>query len=86
MNGWVPWKTLGWILFGRGFGPSHYIFLFYEEIQRLRQRLTEWCEPSHLIGSGREIRMSVREEQVREREADTERKKKTGQWNNLCDA
>lgn len=41
VNGWVPWKTLGWILFGRGFGPSQYIFLFYDEIQRLRQQLTK---------------------------------------------
>lgn len=29
--------------------PSHYIFLFYEETQWLRQRLREWCKPSHLV-------------------------------------
>lgn len=45
VNGWVPWKTLGWILFGRGFGPSQYIFLFYDEIQRLRQQLTKRRKP-----------------------------------------
>lgn len=64
VNGWVPWKTLGWILFGRGFGPSQYIFLFYEETQRLRQRLTEWCEPSHLIWIGREYKEKEKRKRV----------------------
>lgn len=39
VNGWVPWKTLGWVLFGRGFSPSQYIFLFYEETHQLIQKL-----------------------------------------------
>lgn len=67
MNGWVLWKTLGWILFGHGFGPSQYIFLFYEETQRLRQRLTEWCEPSHLIEVGKENSREEKKKQVKDK-------------------
>lgn len=37
VNGWVFRKTLDWISFGHGFSWSHYIFLFYEETQQLRQ-------------------------------------------------
>lgn len=40
-NGWARWKTLDWILFGCGFGPSHSIFLFYEATQRVGQRQAE---------------------------------------------
>lgn len=39
VNGWLPQKTLGWILFGPGLSPSQYIFLFYEETHQLIQRL-----------------------------------------------
>lgn len=61
VNGWVPWKTLGWILFGRGFGPSQYIFLFYDEIQRLRQQLTK--RRKHPPGSTPHLYRGTQEEE-----------------------
>jgi len=63
MDGFSGRHLAGFYLFA-AFGPSQYIFLFYEETQRLRRRLTEWSEPSHLIRIGGESLEERREQKA----------------------